>query len=411
MLIPSIDLVKGQAVQLRHGEELELVADEDPRELARRFGRVGQVTVIDLDAARETGDNLALIEEMCAITPCRVGGGIRDVERGQRLLRAGARRIIIGTRAEPEFLERFPSGRVILAVDSRDDHVVDRAWRRRLDEGPIERARRLEPYVGGFLYTVVEREGTEGGLDIGRVTALRDAVTKPVTAAGGVRSVDEIVALDRLGIDVQVGMALYKGTLRPGDSFAALMDFAGGNGRLPTVVQDARDGRVLLVADSTRETLTEAIATGNVVVSIRGRAGHAQSHHRRDVGALVRVEADCERHALLFLVEPSGPACHRGTPSCFGERPFSLTALEAVIAERATAEDEGYTKRLLNDEVARRATVLEEANELVGAEGRDGVRREAADLLYHTLVELVARGVPLRAVVAELESRRRRPDA
>jgi len=75
MLIPSIDLVKGQAVQLRHGEELELVADEDPRELARRFGRVGQVTVIDLDAARETGDNLALIEEMCAIAPCRVGGG------------------------------------------------------------------------------------------------------------------------------------------------------------------------------------------------------------------------------------------------------------------------------------------------------------------------------------------------
>jgi len=410
MLIPSIDLVKGQAVQLRHGEELELVADEDPRELARRFGRVGQVTVIDLDAARETGDNLALIEEMCAIAPCRVGGGIRDVERGQRLLRAGARRIIIGTRAEPEFLERFPTGRVILAVDSRDDHVVDRAWRRRLDESPIERARRLEPYVGGFLYTVVEREGTEGGLDIGRVTALRDAVTKPVTAAGGVRSVDEIVALDRLGIDVQVGMALYKGTLQPGDAFAALMDFAHA-ARMPTVVQDARDGRVLLVAESTRETLTEAIATGHVVVPIRRRGSEAQGHHRRDVGELLRVEADCERRALLFLVEPSGPACDRGTPSCFGERPFSLTALEAVITERATAEDEGYTKRLLNDAVARRATVLEEANELVEADGRDGVRREAADLLYHTLVELVARGVPLRAVVAELESRRRRPDA
>jgi phosphoribosyl-ATP pyrophosphohydrolase/phosphoribosyl-AMP cyclohydrolase len=410
MLIPTIDLVKGQAVQLRHGEELELVADEDPRDLARRFGRVGQVTVIDLDAARETGDNLALIEEMCTIAPCRVGGGIRDVERGQRLLRAGARRIIIGTRAEPEFLERFPLGRVILAVDSRDDHVVDQAWRRRLDESPIERALRLEPYVGGFLYTVVEREGTEGGLDIGRVTALRDAVTKPVTAAGGVRSVDEIVALDRLGIDVQVGMALYKGTLRPGDAFAALMDFAGGSGRLPTVVQDARDSRVLLVAESTRETLTETITTGKVAVSIGGRAGHPQGHHRRDIGELVRVEADCERRALLFLVDPSGPTCHRGTPSCFGERPFSLTALEAVIAERAVAEDEGYTKRLLNDAVARRATVLEEANELVEADGAAGVRREAADLLYHTLVELVAQGVPLAAVVAELESRRRRPD-
>jgi imidazole glycerol phosphate synthase subunit HisF len=140
VLIPSIDLVKGRAVQLRQGEELELVAEEDPRDLARRFGRVGEIAVIDLDAARGTGDNLALIEELCTLAPCRVGGGIRDLERGQRLLRAGARRIIIGTRAEPEFLEQFPTGRVIAALDSREDRVVDSGWRRRLDEGPIERA-------------------------------------------------------------------------------------------------------------------------------------------------------------------------------------------------------------------------------------------------------------------------------
>ena len=409
MLIPTIDLVKGQAVQLRYGEELEFVADEDPRDLARRFGRTGEITVIDVDAARQTGDNLALTEELCAIAPCRVGGGIRDVERGQRLLRAGARRIIIGTRAEPEFLEMFPSGRVLLAVDSRDDRVVDHGWRRRLDEKPIERARRLEPYVGGFLYTVVEREGTEGGLDIGRVTALREAVTKPVTAAGGVRSVEEIVALDRLGVDVQVGMALYRGTLRPSEVFTAVMGFTTGDGRLPTVVQDARDGRVLQVAHSTPETLTETIETGNVILfpgrGGRGRSAKAPGHR------LLRVEADCDRDALLFLVEPGGPACDRGTPSCFGERPFSLATLEAVIAERATAADEGYTKRLLGDTVGRRAKVLEEANELVGAATPAEVRHEAADLLYHALVELVARGVPLAAVVAELESRRRRPGA
>lgn len=411
MLIPSIDLVKGQAVQLRHGEELELIADEDPRELARRFGRVGEVTVIDLDAARESGDNLALIEELCAIAPCRVGGGIRDVERGQRLLRAGARRIIIGTRAEPEFLELFPQGRVLLAVDSREDRVVDRAWRRRLDESPIERARRLEPHVGGFLYTVVEREGTEGGIDLARVTALRDAVTKPVTAAGGVRTLDEIVALDRLGVDVQVGMALYRGTLKPGDAVAAVTDFANGDGRVPTVVQDARDGRVLLVAYSTRETLIETVESGEVVLSAlspgRGRSGAPSGNPQR----LVRVEVNCDRDALLFLVEPDGPTCHRGTASCFGERPFSLTTLEAVVAERATAEDDGYTRRLLEDAVARRAKVLEEANELIEADGVLQVRSEAADLFYHVLVELVARGVPLASVVAELESRRRRPGA
>jgi len=412
VLIPSIDLVKGRAVQLRQGEELELVAEEDPRDLARRFGRVGEVAVIDLDAARGTGDNLALIEELCALAPCRVGGGIRDVERGQRLLRAGARRIIIGTRAEPEFLEQFPAGRVIAAVDSREDRVVDSGWRRRLDEGPIERARRLEPWVSGFLYTVVEREGTESGLDVARVTSLREAVDKPVTAAGGVRSVDEVVVLDRLGVDVQAGMALYKGTIRPGDALAAVVDFGKDDERAPTVVQDARDGRVLMLAHSTRETLTEAVETGDVILWSRRRGRWRKGEQSGNTQRLVRVEVDCDRDALLFLVEPAGPACHRGTESCFGERPFTLQTLAGVIAERAAAaEDESYTKRLLGDPIARRAKVLEEANELVEAGTYAQVRWEAADLLYHILVELAARQVPLSAVVAELEARRRRATA
>jgi phosphoribosyl-ATP pyrophosphohydrolase/phosphoribosyl-AMP cyclohydrolase len=254
---------------------------------------------------------------------------------------------------------------------------------------------------------VVEREGTEGGLDVGRVTALRESVTKPVTAAGGVRSVEEIVALDRLGVDVQVGRALYTRTLRLGDVFAALMAFGNGNGRLPTVVQDAGDGRVLLVGESTPETLVKTIETGAVSLRAHRHAGAKLDHTQR----LVRAEADCDRDALLFLVEPDGPACHQGTPSCFGERPFSLAALEAVIAERATAAEEGYTKRLLGDAIARHAKVMEEANELVEADTPSDARREAADLLYHTLVDLVARGVSLTAVIAELESRRRRPTA
>jgi phosphoribosyl-ATP pyrophosphohydrolase/phosphoribosyl-AMP cyclohydrolase len=81
VLIPSIDLVKGRAVRLRQGQELDLVADDDPRALAERFGRVGEIAVVDVDAARGTGDNLGLIEELCALAPCRVGGGIRDLER------------------------------------------------------------------------------------------------------------------------------------------------------------------------------------------------------------------------------------------------------------------------------------------------------------------------------------------
>jgi phosphoribosyl-ATP pyrophosphohydrolase len=203
-------------------------------------------------------------------------------------------------------------------------------------------------------------------------------------------------------------MALYKGTIQLGEAFAGVLDF-GKEERVPTVVQDARDGRVLMVAHSTRETLSEAIESGDVILWSRRRGRWRKGEESGNTQRLVRVEADCDRDALLFLVEPSGPACHRGTASCFGERPFSLAMLEAVIAERAAADDGSYTKRLLGDAVARRAKVLEEANELVDAETYPEVRWEAADLLYHTLVELHACGVPLRAVIAELESRRRRP--
>ena len=412
MLIPSIDLVRGQAVQLRGGRELELVADEHPRELARRFGRVGEIAVIDLDAARGTGDNLSLIEELCALAPCRVGGGIRDLERGRRLLRAGARRLIIGTAAEPGFLQEFPAARLMAAVDARDGRVVDQGWERELSESPLERARRLEPYVGGFLYTIVEREGTQAGADLTRVQALAQAVGKPVTAAGGIRGADEIQALDRMGVDAQVGMALYRGAIGLGEGLAAVVEFPKDDGLVPTVVQDARDGRVLLMAHSTRETLVESVETGDVVLHSRRRGRWRKGEESGNTPRLVRVEVDCDRDVILFLVEPAGPACHRGTASCFGERPFSLAQLEQVIAERAAnAEDGSYTARLLTDGVTRRAKIIEEAHELVDADTPAGIRWEAADLLYHVLVDLAARDVSLAAVITELESRRRRPGA
>lgn len=410
MLIPSIDLVKGQAVQLKQGRELELVSDADPRDLARRFGRGGEIAVIDLDAARGTGDNLALVEELCALAPCRVGGGIRDVERGERLLRAGARKLIIGTRAEPAFLGQLNPTRVLAAVDAEDDRVVDEGWTRTHAESPIVRARRLEPFVAGFLYTQVEREGTGGGTDLERIRQLARAVGKPVTAAGGIATLAEVVELDRMGVDAQVGMALYKGAFTAAEGFAAAVDFVRV-GHVPTVVQDVRDGRVLMVAHSTRETLVESLETGDVVLYSRRRGrwrkGETSGHTQR----LARAEVDCDRDALVFHVMPAGPACHRGTESCFGERPFSLARLEAVIRGRREADGDGsYTRRLLDDPVARRAKILEEANELVEADSTAHARWETADLLYHVLVDLVARDLPLAAVVTELEARRRRPD-
>ena len=112
MIVPSIDLMDGRAVQLEGGEALKIDAG-DPRPLAAEFSRVGELAVIDLDAARGEGDNRRLVEDLVSAYPCRVGGGIRDYETAVRLLDAGARKVILGTAAEPDLLSRLPRDRVI----------------------------------------------------------------------------------------------------------------------------------------------------------------------------------------------------------------------------------------------------------------------------------------------------------
>src|SRR5260221_10858530 len=128
MIIPSIDLMGGQAVQLIGGKEHALDAG-DPLPLAERFGLCGEIAVIDLDAALGQGQNRALIEKLCARARCRVGGGIRDAATGRAWLDAGAGKIILGTAARPEILREFPRDRVIAALDAVDGEVVVEGWR------------------------------------------------------------------------------------------------------------------------------------------------------------------------------------------------------------------------------------------------------------------------------------------
>ena len=108
MLIGSIDIMNGKAVQLRQGKELVIESERDPLELAKEFNRFGEVAVIDLDAAMGKGSNIELIEKICGLADVRVGGGVRNEEIARRLLKAGARQLIIGTVANPEFLVNFP---------------------------------------------------------------------------------------------------------------------------------------------------------------------------------------------------------------------------------------------------------------------------------------------------------------
>ena len=222
MLIPSIDLMNGRIVQLEQGERLVLDSDDVEGWMAR-FRGYPIVQLIDLDAAKDTGRNHELVRRICATLPCQVGGGIRSPTLAVEALAAGARRVLVGSALfgpdgvdidrAAAFANAIGPSSLVAAVDTRGEHVVVRGWTKAVRISPIEAMRALAPFAETFLYTHVEKEGLLGGFDIGLATRLRDATTRRLIVAGGIRSRAEIDALDRLGIDAVVGMAIYRGLL------------------------------------------------------------------------------------------------------------------------------------------------------------------------------------------------------
>jgi phosphoribosyl-AMP cyclohydrolase / phosphoribosyl-ATP pyrophosphohydrolase len=408
MIIPSIDLLGGQAVQLVGGAEPSLELG-DPLPLAERFGVVGELAVVDLDAALGSGSNAELVTRLLRLAPCRVGGGIRDVASAVRWLDAGAERVVLGTAAVPEVLRELPAERVIAALDARDGEVVVDGWRRRTGRSVVERMRELEGLVGGFLVTFVEREGRLQGLDLARVAeVLGSAAGTRVTVAGGIRSAEEIAAVDALGADAQVGMALHTGHLELGDAVAATLRSDRPDGLWPTVVVD-EGGVALGLAYSDGESLREALRTRRGVYRSRERGLWVKGATSGATQDLLRVDADCDRDALRFTVRQHGAGfCHLARRSCFGDE-HGLRHLSRRLSGRAADAPPGsYTRRLLAAPALLRAKLVEEAGELADAVTGEAVAAEAADLLYFALVALARGGVPLEAVEAVLDLRERR---
>ncbi len=209
MIIPSIDLLNGKSVQLVNGNlNQRKVEVDDPISLARTFNLFGEVAVIDLDSALSKGNNEDLIEQLCTIADCRVGGGIRTVEKGDKILRAGAKKIIIGTRAEPDFLSSFNKDRIIVAIDMKDGRVATDGWKKVESETPMERARLLQDYCSEFLFTDISKEGRLEGINLEMARFLNQNLANQLTYAGGITSVEDIIQVEREGNNSQVGLAI-----------------------------------------------------------------------------------------------------------------------------------------------------------------------------------------------------------
>ena len=233
MLIPSIDLMGGRIVQLVRGETLKLSFDDFDYWI-ERFGRYPLVQLIDLDAAMRQGENSALIAMICKRLPCQVGGGLRTAEDGQRLLDAGARRVIYGSSLfgpEPEGVQNKRRHKVIrlefaeglkralgedalcFSVDTKGGKVAVRGWKESVELGPEEAVTWLEDCCSAFLYTHVDTEGTMTGFPMDVAAILRATTGRQLIVAGGIKAMSEVDALDAMGIDAVAGMAVYSGVM------------------------------------------------------------------------------------------------------------------------------------------------------------------------------------------------------
>ncbi len=222
MLIPSIDLQNGHIVQLVQGDKLAIQTD-DMELWITRFSRFPKVQLIDLDAAMGKASNLPIAKSICARLPCRMGGGIRTVDKAFEVLQAGAHAVIVSSSlfkdgaVDVRFAEALAAAvgpeRVIAAVDSKGGHVAIHGWKTILPITAVEAVTELEPYCGEFLYTHVDNEGLMKGTDMNAIMAVHRATSRRLTAAGGITTRAEIDALDAEGIDAVVGMAIYTGQL------------------------------------------------------------------------------------------------------------------------------------------------------------------------------------------------------
>jgi phosphoribosylformimino-5-aminoimidazole carboxamide ribotide isomerase len=225
-LIPAIDLMNGKIVRLTHGDpETAKVYSQfgGPVETAKKWQADGatKLHIIDLDAALGMGNNLSVIADIAENTdlPIQVGGGIRDVEAVEKVLKLGVSQVILGALAfsDPQAVtqvqQEFGVGSVIVALDNRDGKIMVEGWKTATAMG-MEEA--LEKFIAlgvkAFLVTSITKDGTLSGPDL---DTLREACQYPdveVIAAGGIGGLNDLVALKRVGVEgAVIGKALYEG--------------------------------------------------------------------------------------------------------------------------------------------------------------------------------------------------------
>lgn len=409
MLIPSIDLLDGKAVQLQQGDASRKIVEKDNLfELLEEFSLFGEVAIIDLNAALGKGDNKALIKQLIKKFPCRVGGGIRDYDTARDYLASGAKKIILGTCCREGFVKKLPKLQLIFAIDAKGDDWVTHGWQSSSNNKVATMIDELQQNCSEFLYTQVEKEGMMQGIDRDRIEQVIKQSKIPVTVAGGITNLDDIKFINKLGANSQLGMSIYTGKLKLNEAVMACLVFEKAP-LIPTIVQDVETNKVLMLAYSNQESLEAAISKRAGIYFSRSRnelweKGLTSGNQQQ----LVNIDYDCDGDTLIFKVRQTGNACHFDRYSCFAGQSasFELDTLDRVFEQRMqTSEVKTFSQKLLASDELQQEKLREECEELIEADDQDEVRWEAADLIFFALARAKSKGVSASDIINELGAR------
>jgi len=227
MVIPAVDIKNGKCVQLVQGKPgTEQVILEDPAKIARQWEDRGarMIHVIDLGGALGESKNLEIVREILdsVSVPIQMGGGIRTKEDALNLLDMGIDKVILGTVAMEnhgvvkDLSNSFGKERILVALDSKDSHVVVRGWTEKTDRTAPEMGKIFERLgAGGILFTNVDYEGLLKGFSLKPLEELLKAVHMPVIYSGGVSTLEDVEQLSKTRVKgVVIGSALYKGNIK-----------------------------------------------------------------------------------------------------------------------------------------------------------------------------------------------------
>ena len=317
MIIPSIDIMDGKVVQLKQGKE-KIYEIENINEVIEKYKLFPQINVIDLNSAMGTGENKKIIKYLCKNIECNIGGGIRNVEIAQEYIDAGAKSIIIGTKANKEFLSKLPKDKVIVALDTKDGKIATNGWKELKEENIYEKMKELDNYCHKYLITNINVEGLNNGTDLEFFKTLVGKTKNDIMVAGGITTIEEIKYIHKLGFNQVLGMAITSGKLDIIDCFTEIIDFEKQNGLIPTIVQDIDTKEVLMLAYSNKESIKKTYELKESTYYSRSKQDLWKKGEKSgNIQYVQKIYLDCDSDTLLYLVKQKGVACHRNKRTCF----------------------------------------------------------------------------------------------